>query len=75
VENETKEILKCFATSVKNILNEKNITQQKLADMLHVNTSVVSRWLSGNSNLTMKTMSNICHVLDYNLNVSLKTIS
>ena len=36
-----------FADVLRQLMNEKNLSQQKLADVLGVNQTTVSQWLLG----------------------------
>lgn len=36
-----------YIDTIKNIMTEKNLSQQKLADILGVNQTTVSQWLLG----------------------------
>lgn len=76
-DNIKKEDVICAkATSqiISSIVNERlkrNMTQQDFADKLNVKQSMVSRWESGNSNFTIKTLSKIAADLDMDLYVNI----
>lgn len=54
-----------FAIQVFEKLREKKLTQKDLCDLLSVNKQVMSKWLSGNENLTLKTISQIENALNF----------
>lgn len=53
-----------IANNIVRILDEKNITQRKFAELLGKEESQISKWLSGTHNFTLKTISKIETVLD-----------
>lgn len=48
-----------IAALIINILKAKGISQREFSEMINVEESLVSRWLSGTHNFTIKTISNI----------------
>ena len=48
---------------IDKILNEKNMTQRDLAKKLGKNEAVVSRWITGLPNFTLRTLSEISAAL------------
>lgn len=48
---------------IDKILNEKNMTQRDLAKKLGKNEAVVSRWITGLPNFTLRTLSEISTAL------------
>ena len=60
-----------FRFRVRQLMNEKNITQRELAYKLYISEAAVSRLLNGNLMPSMKTVINI----SYALNVSIDRIA
>lgn len=60
-----------FRFRVRQLMNEKNVTQRELADELYISEAAVSRLLNGNLMPSMKTVINI----SYALNVSIDRIA
>lgn len=54
------------------IMEDKDISKKELADRLGVKEETVEKLLSGESPLTLRALSLICHVLEAELNVSIK---
>lgn len=50
---------------------KRNMTQQDFAELMDVKQSMISRWESGSSNFTIKTLSKIAADLDLDLYVNL----
>lgn len=66
-----EEWLCSFRFRVRQLMNEKNVTQRELADKLYISEAAVSRLLNGNLMPSMKTVINI----SYALNVSIDRIA
>lgn len=60
-----------FRFRVRQLMNEKNVTQRELADELYISEAAVSRLLNGNLMPSMKTVINI----SYALNVSIDSFT
>tara|TARA_R110002033_G_scaffold146230_1_gene183710 strand:- start:474 stop:911 length:438 start_codon:yes stop_codon:yes gene_type:complete len=52
-----------ISISIINILNSKNITKSNFAKLINKEPSVVSRWLNGQHNFTIKTIVDIENTL------------
>lgn len=63
---------RALAKAVSEAKENKGLTQQQIADAMGVDKSVVSRILSGESNLTLKTIGDISWVLGLKPEVSFK---
>ena len=56
-----------LAVMIQDILIEKNMKKKDLATMLNKNASEISKWLSGDHNFTIDTLSEIGAALGVNL--------
>ena len=56
-----------LSVSVASFLKKNNLSQKELANKLGKEESEISKWLSGNHNLTLKTISKMEEVLDQQL--------
>lgn len=65
---------RAIAKAVSEGKAEKGLTQQQIADAMGVDKAVVSRILSGESNLTLKTIGDISWVLGLKPEVSFKVV-
>ena len=54
----------CFGSFIKELRQNKNYTQQKLADLLYLDVSAVSKWERGVSYPDITMIPKICEVLD-----------
>lgn len=73
---EKKDIIYAKTTSqiVSSLIKERfkrNMTQHDFAEQLNIKQSMVSRWESGSSNFTIKTLSKIAADLDLDLYINL----
>lgn len=57
-----------FARSVLSYMRQKKITQKDLAEKLNVSEARISKVLSGETNLTLKTIIKIARLLDCKVN-------
>ncbi len=55
------------AAKISRALERKGIQKKQFADMLGVQPSVVTRWLSGTHNFTVETLAKIEYLLNINL--------
>lgn len=53
---------------------EKELSQEQLADLLHVSQVMVSRYESGDYNISIQKLNHICHVLGLRLDVSISNL-
>ncbi len=61
-----------IAQKIYLVMQQKNISKKQLAEMLEVQPSVVTKWLSGTHNFTLETLARIEHTLGVDLlNVNL----
>ena len=51
---------------------ERGVTQQDIAERLNVDAAVVSRWINGRQNMTVRTLHNIARAMDCRLTVELE---
>lgn len=58
--------------NLKNIRQEKGITQANLAEMLNVNQSTISKWECQTAGPTLATLQKITNVLNCSLDELLK---
>ncbi len=56
-----------FALKIKRLINKLNISQEELAEKMHVKPSYVSRIINGKSDFTMSTLYKICSSLGVRL--------
>lgn len=66
-----EELVTCVTERVFELLEEEGITQAELARRLNVKPPRISRMLSGNSNITLKTLAGIGHALDKEITISI----
>lgn len=59
-----------FGNQVKKILIDKNMTQAEIASALDVKPNTVNNYLN-KSNVTVKSMEKVAHVLGYKLQITL----
>ena len=64
----TEKIKKNMAIKIKVARTEKNMSQKKLADNVGVSQMSVSRWESGNLNMSFHTLIKLCDVLEKDWN-------
>lgn len=64
---ELPEYKKRIAGRIENRLKELGISRKRFSEMMDVQPSRVTQWLSGNHNFTMCTMHDIEWVLEFNL--------
>ena len=62
-----KELLKQIGLRIKQIREEKGITQQELASLCNFEKSNMSRIESGGTNMTVYTLHKIANALEVNL--------
>ena len=56
-----------LAVKIQDILTDRGMKKKELADLLDKNASEISKWLSGDHNFTIDTLSEIGAVLGVNL--------
>ena len=71
---ETNEILKELGRNIKNIREEKGMTQQELASLCDFETSNMSRIEAGRSNFTVGTLNKIATSLGIKIKDLFKNI-
>lgn len=59
-----------FGNQIKKILIDKNMTQAEIASTLDVRSNTVNNYLN-KSNVTVKSMEKVAHVLGYKLQITL----
>ena len=59
-----------FGNQIKKILIDKNMTQAEIASALDVRPNTVNNYLN-KSNVTVKSMEKVAHVLVYKLQITL----
>lgn len=70
---------KQFADMIKDIMRQRNMTQQDLRKLMsevagyEVKQPFVNRVLSGNVNMTMQSVNLICTALGYDISLTLKS--
>lgn len=52
---------------IKRLREERNISQQELANLISIDRSNISRWENGNSVPTLETMGSICKLFNIEL--------
>ena len=55
-------------------MKEQGMTKKKLADILEVDKSTISRMLRGNQNLTARSLGEICGALDFDFSLVAKDL-
>jgi transcriptional regulator with XRE-family HTH domain len=60
-----------MTTAVTWFMKERGITKRELADRLNVTPGRVSQILSGDENLTLRTLATVCAALDAHFQVDL----
>ena len=68
-----KELNKVIATNIVRLLDQKNRTQQELAEYVGVSQAAVSSWCSGAKTPRMNKIDKICEFLDVNRSAILGT--
>lgn len=63
-EREFDRITYNITASIFEFMQEKGVSQKKLAKSLGVSEAWVSKMLSGDTNLTLRTIAKICSVLE-----------
>ena len=53
-------------------MRDENLTKQRIADLLEVDKSTVSRMLRGNSNLTLRTIGELAWAMDLDPDLALQ---
>lgn len=72
-------ISKSFADMIKDIMRQRNMSQQDLRKLMsevagyEVKQPFVNRVLSGNVNITMQSVNLICTALGYDISFTLKS--
>jgi transcriptional regulator with XRE-family HTH domain len=56
-------------------MKEQGMTKKKLADILEVDKSTISRMLRGNQNLTARSLGEICGALDFDFSLVAKDLT
>lgn len=56
-----------FIAQVQNYLEKYNMTQSELADLIYVNRSVITRYLTGSKDPSIKSVINIALVFGCNV--------
>lgn len=54
---------------------ERGVNQQYIADRLGVDAALVSRWLNGRQNMTVRTLHNVARAMDCRLHVELDDLT
>ena len=67
-----KEFYNLIATNIKKVLSKKNLTQLDLCNGTGINTSTMSRILSGKQNISTKQLVIISHFLDVEISKFMK---
>ncbi len=62
-----KETLKSLGEAIRDIRNERKISQEKLALEAEVNRTFMGRLERGRANVSVLTLSKICKVLDVSI--------